>query len=588
MDSPTQDIKSRVDVADLISDYVELQKAGTNFKACCPFHGEDTPSFFVSPEKQIWHCFGCSKGGDIFTFIEEAEGVDFKEALKILADRAGVTIKKQDPKVYKAQNRSRALMDLTTLFFKKALAQSKSGEVARRYLKERGISKESIDLFDLGYSPDSYTFLSDFLQKKGYTKGEILRAGLSVEKQDKTFYDRFRQRLMFPISDVHGYVVGYGGRILTKDTKAPKYLNSPETSLYHKSTVLYGFDLAKGETREKDFIVLVEGYTDVIASHQAGVTNVVASSGTALTIEQIRLIKRFTQNVYLCFDMDSAGQQATRRGVDLALREGLTVKIVSLPDGKDPDELIRIGKEKWLRAIKEAKNVIEYYMNKSFVHYDSGDVDRKKEIFSELIPLLSEVQNKVEQSHFVGLLAKKLNVAEKIVFDALQGIKTPRAGSGEKQRIKAKQQSIQKDTMREVAEQALAMIIRFPDLRDKVDRELLDEFLKEEDTALASREKEVYTAKHTEDAKERQSVRIEELSMQLELQVPEFKKVHAAEGGVPFLANNVQRLRKASLQKRLDSIATKMEQAEESGSSEDIEALNELFKQVAQELLQYN
>ena len=319
-DSPIDEIKQRLDVVDIVREYVPLQQAGTNWRARCPFHNEKTPSFMVSKEKQIWHCFGCGKGGDLIEFVKEIEGIEFPEALRILAQKAGVVLRRQDPKVISVKTRLFDLMAEATNFFIGKLNFIEAGQ-ARKYLAERGLKEETLKEWQIGWALDSWDELAKYLQNKGFSDNQIVASGMVVKKQSGAgHYDRFRGRIMFPIFDVSGSVVGFTGRILIEtDKSGGKYVNTPQTTIYDKSRVIFGLDKAKQEIRKKDLAVVVEGQMDVIASHQVGVCNVVASSGTALTNQQVGLLSRYTKNLAFCFDADSAGEQATKRGIDIAL-----------------------------------------------------------------------------------------------------------------------------------------------------------------------------------------------------------------------------------------------------------------------------
>ena len=310
INSPVDEIKSRLDVVDVVGGYIRLSKAGRNYRALCPFHSEKTPSFFVSPERQMWYCFGCQKGGSIFDFVMQMDGLEFGDALKVLAQRAGVELKKIDPKLsakWKTEKtRLYEICELAAKFFERQLEAGKTGQSVQKYLKERGLKSKTIQEWRIGYGPDKWQALSDFLKGRGYGEEEIERTGLSVRKDEiqNSNYDRFRNRIIFPIYDLNGGVVGFSGRIFGEGE--PKYLNTPNTLIYDKSRVLYGLDRAKLDIRKDNFCVLVEGQMDVIMSHQAGVRNAVASSGTALTVEHLKIIKRYTENLAMAFDMDLA------------------------------------------------------------------------------------------------------------------------------------------------------------------------------------------------------------------------------------------------------------------------------------------
>ena len=426
--SPIDEIKERLDVVEVIGSYIKLQKTGANYRGVCPFHAEKKPSFFVSPSRQIWHCFGCSKGGDIFGFVKEIEGVEFGDALRILARKAGVELKKQTPEMVKFQTERQRLgevCDLATRFFEKQLNESKSGETAKKYLLDRGIKEESIKRWRIGYAPDVWQSLSEFLASRNYKKQEIEKAGLGLTSEKGSFYDRFRGRIIFPILDLNSQVVGYGGRVFKdKDkTEVAKYVNTPNTILYDKSRVLYGLDKAKVEIRKKDSCILVEGYTDVIMANQAGTLNVVATSGTALTPYQLKILKRYTENLLLGFDMDVAGDTATKRGIDLAQTMGFNLKVLRLPEGKDAAEIIAKNPKEWEQALSEPKSIMDFYFESAFKGRDEKNPEGKKEISKILLPVIKRVPNKIVQSHWVNELANKLGVKEQDIEEEMRKVK---------------------------------------------------------------------------------------------------------------------------------------------------------------------
>jgi DNA primase len=422
MDS-VEDIKSRLDVVDLVGEYLTLKPAGTNaFKANCPFHNERSPSFYVSRARQSWHCFGCNIGGDIFSFIERIEGMEFREALEHLAQKTGVELPKFDTQKATQKKQLQEVNELAMRFFRSVLHSLPQAEIARAYLKKRGVDDLTADLFHLGYAPDSWTLLSEALQKKGVTAQDLIDAGLSSKSQrGDGVYDRFRGRLMFPIADVHGHIVGFTGRILTDDKTQAKYVNTPETPVYRKSAVLYGLDRAKGAIRQQDLAVIVEGNMDVVASHQFAVENVVASSGTALTVEQLALLKRFTKKLAIAFDADAAGNTATLRGLDLARQQDFEIRVITLPPGagKDPDEAVRKDPQIWKDAIKEAVSIMEWIYANAFRGQNAHSPEGKKAIVKAALPEIKRIQDPVERDHWVKRLATDLGVGEEAIREAM-------------------------------------------------------------------------------------------------------------------------------------------------------------------------
>lgn len=423
--SPIDEIKSRLDIVEVIGSYIKLHKAGANYRALCPFHSEKKPSFFVSPARQIWHCFGCGKGSDIFGFVKEIEGVEFGDALRILAQRAGVELKPMRPELKTERNRLYEICELATRFFEKQLEESSTGKEAKKYLLSRNISEESIKKWRLGYAPDVWQGLSDFLTSRSYKKEEVEKAGLGISSDQGSFYDRFRGRIIFPIFDLNSQVVGFGGRIFKeKDkTEIAKYVNTPNTLLYDKSRILYGLDKAKVEIRKKDSCILVEGYTDVIMTHQAGTQNVVATSGTALTPEQLKILRRYSNNLILGFDMDVAGDTATKRGIDLAQIRGFDIKIIRLPKGKDAADVISLNPKEWEKAIENAKLILDFYFESAFSGRDPKTPEGKKEISKILLPVLKRIPNQIEKSFWIQRLAKDLGVREEDLREELKKVK---------------------------------------------------------------------------------------------------------------------------------------------------------------------
>lgn len=424
--SPIEEIKNRLNIAEVIGGYIKLAKAGANFRAPCPFHSEKKPSFFVSPARQIWHCFGgCNEGGDIFKFVMKIEGVEFGDALRLLAQKAGVELKKQSPGYIQWKSDREQLYEICELacrFFEKQLEGSSAGKEAKSYLLSRGITEDSFKKWRLGYSPDVWQGLSDFLFSRGYQKDEIQKAGLALTSEKGSFYDRFRGRIIFPIFDLNSQVVGFGGRVFKSDDPA-KYVNSPATLLYDKSRILYGLDKAKIEIRKKDYCILVEGYVDVILASQAGSQNVVATSGTALTQYQLQILKRYSENLHTAFDMDPGGDSATKRGIDLAQNQGFNVRVITMPQDKDPADVISQNPQDWLNALGETKSILEFYFETAFSKFPGQTPEGKREISKILLPVIKRIQNKIEQSHWLQELSKKLRIKEEVIEDEMRRIK---------------------------------------------------------------------------------------------------------------------------------------------------------------------
>ncbi len=412
-----EEIKNRVDIVGLIGEQVKLKRAGTSFRGCCPFHKEKTPSFFVHPDRGFYYCFGCQASGDIFTFVQKTEGVEFPEALKILADCAGVKLQKYNAE---ANTRKSRLMDLLqdTAVYWRELLREPEGKIALQYVNKRGIDAATAEAFKIGYAPDSWDKTMQYLLKKEYTESEIFDSGLTVKKDKSTgYYDRFRDRVIFPIQNIHGRVVGFTARALNDESGA-KYINTPESPLYHKGSILYGLDKAKQFIREQDYAIIVEGNMDVIACHGAGFKNVAACSGTALTEEQIKLIKRFSDNVMLSFDQDEAGQNAALRSIDLLLKNEINVKIISLLSGKDPDECLKNSLDDWRESLKKAKPVMQYYFDRFLTDEAMADIHKKKKAVESALAQLAKLQNMIEQDHWLKKLAARVEVDEAILRES--------------------------------------------------------------------------------------------------------------------------------------------------------------------------
>src|SRR3989338_354631 len=426
MSDTVQQIKDRLAIVDVVSQYVKLERAGGALRARCPFHSERTPSFFVSPDRGTYHCFGCNVGGDIFSFVEQIEGLDFKGALKVLADKAGVTIEYSRGRKEDKDERERLfeLLEVATIFY-----SSRMNDAALQYLKERGLDKKTMHSFRLGFAGNEWSEESDYLKGKKFTEKEILDAGLAKKTERGSLVDKFRNRIMFPIADSAGRIIGFSGRIFGEDAspEAQKYLNSPETVLFRKSRILYGFDKAKLAMRKHNCAVLVEGQIDLLASHQAGWGNTVAVSGTAFTPEHAALLKRMTENLVIALDADTAGIKAAGRAARAALQGGLNVKVAKLPSELDPADLILSagggsssgGKEAWSKVIREAKDIITFLLDTLEEHSKAKDIFRRS-VESIVLPFLSDVVSPIAREQYVREIAKRLGVSEHAVAEALE------------------------------------------------------------------------------------------------------------------------------------------------------------------------
>jgi DNA primase len=426
--STVQQIKERLSIVDVISSYIDIEKSGANFKAKCPFHHEKTASFYISPDRGSYYCFGCAVKGDIFTFVQEFEGVDFVTALKMLADKSGVVIEKYDKSDKSATNSNRAyeIMEDATKFFQNNL---KNNTEALLYIKKRSLSIESLRVWRLGFAQEGWRTLKDNLTSLGYTTTEMLDAGLIKQNEKGESYDRFRGRVMFPIFDTAGRVIAFSGRILVPKDEEPKYLNSPDTSLFDKSKTLYGYNIAKSEIRLRQSAILVEGQMDLLMSHQAGLSNTVASSGTAFTSSHVEMLKRLTNTIIIAYDADNAGRSATLRAWKLALAGGLDAKIVFLPQGLDPADAVAKDPEIWKSAVGNAQNIIDYFIKSM---KDEGDTVNADKILKEkILPLIKYVNSAIDRSRFLQKLSFESGIPESALIEEMSSIKDDELQAGE-------------------------------------------------------------------------------------------------------------------------------------------------------------
>jgi DNA primase len=460
------EVKQRLDIVGFVSEYVTLQKAGRNFKGLCPFHTEKHPSFFVFPEQQSWHCFGaCGTGGDIFSFIMKKEGIDFGQALRLLAQRGGVTLSPLEAPSKAEDEKKERLFQINEAaveYYHHLLSSTKAGEAARSYLARRKVIPEAIKEFRLGFSPDAWETIKNYLLGKGYTEKELIEAGLIIEKEEGGSYDRFRNRLMFPICDIQGRVTGFGARVL--DDSLPKYINSPQTPIFDKSSSLYGIDKAKSAIRRKNLVIIVEGYMDVLTAHQHGWQNVVGSMGTSLTEKQVEGIKRLTNNITLALDADLAGEEATLRGKAILAYSNAEANVILLPPGKDPDEVIGEDPALWQKLVEQALPILDFAFQSVISKVDINKARDKSLAVQKLLPSIGEIKDPVQQSHYLKKLARELRIEESAIRAALRESK---AGRKKPQLSKPTEQSrlARQFVSSHIEERCLALLLQYPELR---------------------------------------------------------------------------------------------------------------------------
>lgn len=419
-----EEIRARLAIEDVIAEYVQLKRAGRHWKGLSPFTSEKTPSFVVSPDRQIWHDFSSGRGGDVFAFVMEMEGLDFKGALEVLARRAGVDLDqyRKQGRGLSSQNKER-LYDINELATKFYQTQFSKNKVALEYtLGKRQFSKATVLEWRLGYSPNNGSALLDFLKKKGFTDAEAKLAGLTSQNYRGGLQDMFRGRLMIPLSDGQGRVVGFTARLLADDPQAPKYINTPSTPLYDKSRHVYGLHLAKESIRKSGFAILAEGNLDVIASHQAGVRQVVATAGTALTEYHLKALSRLTGDIRLCFDADKAGVAATERAIPVAAKVGVNLQIITIPSGKDPDELIKQDVKIWQDIITKPVYAVDWLIERYTASLDLDTAQGKRELSDVVLKVVRQLPDAVEQDHYLGRLAELLHVNKAALLTKLQGV----------------------------------------------------------------------------------------------------------------------------------------------------------------------
>lgn len=579
--SPVEEIKSKLDIVEVLSGYIKVSKAGANFRALCPFHHEKSPSFMISPARQIWHCFGCNEGGDIFKFVMKIEGVEFGDALRNLAHRAGVILKREDPQIRTERG---LLMDVCRAameYFKKNLEQNKE---VQEYLKKRGLKKETIEEFKIGYSTDAWDGLLKFLNAKNFKSQDIEKAGLAVksEKSVNGYFDRFRDRVMFPIANSNGDIIGFGGRIFHDKENEAKYVNSPQTLIYDKSKVLYGFDKAKMEIRKDNFTILVEGYMDLIMSHQAGAKNTVAVSGTALTRDHLHILRRLSDNICTCFDMDNAGDKATKRAIDMALSEEFNVKVITVPSGKDPADFVLEYPDEWTGQVQKAQDFMDFYFDNIFSRYDKNSAEGKKNISRTLLSQIKKMRNKIEQSHWIGLLSQKIKVKPTLLEEEMARIAVddfaPRNDA-----FNAKQDKKQKAKEELLGERIVACVLKDQSLKQCLDgleiEPILGYNVGQLIKVLQKAEKDLL-----EEIKD-QAGHLVDYANQLLLSIEALDEIESLEQEANFC---VKELKMHIIRQRLNEISSKIQDAEDVQDDDMAVKLMQEFRSLSDQLNQYS
>ncbi len=559
-------IKSRLDIVDVIGEYLQLKPAGSSLKALCPFHQEKTPSFMVHPAKQIFKCFGCGEGGDVIRFIEKIENVEFAEALKILAQKAGIELSgysgvKKDVKV-KLQD---ILSDALNFFESKLW--SAEGEKALAYLRDRGVKDEIIKKFHVGFAPAGWNNLSKYLSQR-HNSRLIIQSGLVVAKGGQEFYDRFRERIMFPIYNEHNIVVGFTGRLMPDkegmEKYGGKYINTPETPIYHKSNIFFGLNFAKESIRDKGYVIVVEGNMDMIMSHQAGVCNVVASSGTAFTSHQLKLLKRFAPQIVFCFDQDEAGRSALKRSVMGAWQYGFEVGVLDISTGKDPADVVREDENVWRRSAENIIPVIDYFI---FLIEEKDGLDLKspegqKKIQDEVFPLIKSLPNPLDKQKYINILSDKMDIDPAFIQESIQRLKSQKVFI-EEDRINTvnirRQKSISAD------DYIMALLIKFPSLAGEVEKVFgFSEFIRDQDKGIYTK---LINQNKVEDYPEYEMIIEKEYNEMIEKEA----KIE--------ISNLIKGRIKNILSSRLKDLTKKLQKAEENNQKEII---NNLLNQISE------
>jgi DNA primase len=471
--STVDEVKQKLDIVEVIGQYVKLTKAGRNFKAVCPFHNEKTASFYVFPERQSWHCFGaCSTGGDVFTFVMKKEGLDFGETLRLLADKAGISMPshiEQGPRKDEKEKLFQA-NEAAAQYYHNLLINSPAGEKAKNYLLGRGLTIKTINDFQLGVSPNAWEMLKTYLTEKGFSESELFDAGLILKSEEGKIHDRFHNRLMFPIRDARGRTIAFSGREM--DGSQPKYMNSPQTAIFDKSGTIYGIDMAGSAIRSKDMVVIVEGYMDVIMAHQYGFNNVVASMGTAITEKHVTILKKLTKNIALALDPDAAGEEAMLRCVEYENSLNNEIKVIILPSGKDPDEVIKENPDLWQEYVGKAMPVIDYTIDMTVSRQDMSTASVKSQVANNLLAIIARVSDDIRRDHYLTRLSKLAGIS----YNRLEGVlKTYLKPKLQKRGVEPAAPALLTSVSSPREEYCLALLLQNPELK-KLDEGLLPDY----------------------------------------------------------------------------------------------------------------
>lgn len=594
--SQSDEIKSRLDIVEVIRSYIQVKAVGANFQALCPFHREKSPSFVISPEKNIWHCFGCGKGGDVFSFVQEMEGISFVESMRLLAPKAGVTLESFEKKDFSKRNRLLDILESATRYFEKHL-ESDPGKFFREYLSERGLSEETIKEWRIGYAPDSWDNLLIRLkelprnERLHFNDQEIFSAGLSVRKEGVNhYYNRFRDRIMFPITDINGNVIAFTARVNPKiehnEKVGGKYINSPQTELYDKSRVVFGLDKARRAIKDQDLAIVVEGQMDAIMAHQYGFKNVIASSGTALTAEQLTIIKRYTNNLALAFDMDAAGQMAADRGIKEAMALDFNISVIVLQDGKDAAECLKKNSEEWRQAVKSARPMMEYYLDKLNSEFDARTAIGSKELAKRALKMIANFSSTIEINFWLKKVAEIIGAPEQSLREELKNI-NPSLGTSNQANSAVPEKTAAEPLDRQelMSELILALTLRVPNLISYLSSKLEPEFIKGNEKISFYKDLIIYYNKNGsfnyEDFRNFLVSQGEKQEQLLDLLIllgeKDFYSLNETEIKSEIVKSIVE-LKKYYYQERIKSIQRELSEAEKNGKTELVEQLMNDFK----------